>query len=67
MKGESMLAKNLEKDLESATRLLMDQESSMRIVMDNMSKNVIIYMPTDSSKNKFKPPKYPDKLKHLDN
>lgn len=58
-----MLSKNLEKDLESATKLLMDQESSMRIVMDNMSKNVIIYMPTDASKNKFRPPKYPDKLK----
>jgi len=41
----------------------MDQEFSMRIVMDNMSKNVIIYMPTDASKNKFKPPKYPEKLK----
>ena len=31
--------------------------------MDNMSRNVIIYVPGDSSKNKFKPPKYPDKLK----
>ncbi len=34
--------------------------------MDNMSRNVIIYTPSETNKNKFKPPQYSEKLKALD-
>ncbi len=56
-----------DKEYEQLNQALSSQNANMRIVVDNMSRNVIIYTPPEQTRSKFRPPKYPDKLRELDN